>query len=371
MTRLFKDGLLPKAVLVVSKGTRWEYLRTKLSRSIRLHQNSYSQEEIEKELEKNLINQSLPYERIKKSHDTHHTSLKKIVRGIKGSWKDCTVRVIRAHNLELADLERVDAVFTAGGDGTVLQTALWIHKNNIPVITINTDPVLSSGFLCSFQLKESTCFTSEILDLLQTGNFDWLMRARINLTMDDDYKDNHHHHLKIPRLALNEMFFAEDDPSRPTVHETSTGETGSLVQRSSGVIVSTGTGSTAWMSSASMVSKPDIARILTAAGLDLSFEELDNVTTRVNSDCVYSPSSKKLQYFVREPVMNGWYGRHDEPLSVSPRRGFTDLIRIKSLGWGETKLIVDGLRTFTVPYGSTVTARIAPEENWLRTVVFD
>ena len=28
----------------------------------------------------------------------------------------------------------------------------------------------------------------------------------------------------------------------------------------------------------------------------------------------------------------GWYGRHDEPLSATPRRGFLEAIKLRSLG---------------------------------------
>merc|ERR1712232_395314 len=111
-----------------------------------------------------------------------------------------------------------------------------------------------------------------------------------------------------------------------------------------------------------MVSKPDVDRIVRAAGIQLSEVELDELCERVNSDCIYPPDSTHLQYFVREPVMNGWYGRHDEPLSATPRRGFTDMITIRSLGWGKMLLTLDGLHQYEVPYGTLVTASIAPKE---------
>lgn len=55
-----------------------------------------------------------------------------------------------------------------------------------------------------------------------------------------------------------------------------------------------------------MVSKPDVERILKAGGLqNYNDSKLDEICKRVNGDCVYSPESRELQYFVREPVMNG------------------------------------------------------------------
>jgi len=54
-----------------------------------------------------------------------------------------------------SDLDGIDAVITAGGDGTVLEAASVIRTNEIPVITVNTDPTLSIGFLCSFVMPKT------------------------------------------------------------------------------------------------------------------------------------------------------------------------------------------------------------------------
>lgn len=56
-----------------------------------------------------------------------------------------------------------------------------------------------------------------------------------------------------------------------------------------------------------MVSKPDVQRILEAGGLYCDDAKLDEVCERVNNDCVDDVESRRLQYFVREPVMNGGF----------------------------------------------------------------
>ena len=57
-----------------------------------------------------------------------------------------------------------------------------------------------------------------------------------------------------------------------------------------------------------MVPKPDVQRILEAGGLHCDDQKLDEICERVNNDCVDDVESRRLQYFVREPVMNGMCG---------------------------------------------------------------
>lgn len=149
-----------------------------------------------------LRSRGLPHERILKSHDTHQFALTKVVDGLKKSW-GCTVQVIKATDLSPSLLKGVDAVFTAGGDGTVLETAANVFDDSLPVITVNTDPVLSKGFLCAFKLDPERCFVGGFLDKLRKEQFSWLFRSRIEATVNGDKP--------IPRLALNEVFFAEQD----------------------------------------------------------------------------------------------------------------------------------------------------------------
>lgn len=340
-----------RSALVVTKTTRWETITRKFA--------GLTKAEIEEKFRK----RGLPRDRIKMSHDTHHASLEMILKGLSQAGCD-SIRVVQAQGLTPAHLEGVDAVLTAGGDGTVLEAAACIGSSELPVISVNTDPVLSTGFLCAAKITPSLCFKRDVMDRLRDGEFEWLMRSRIRIRLNQ--RESY-----LPRLALNEMLMADSDPSRPTVHETTTSpDQDPLVQRSSGCIVCTGTGSTAWMSSASMVSKHDLDRIFRANNQILEAHELDKVCEIVNSDCIYAPDSRQLQYFVREPVMNGWYGRHDEPLSATPRRGFTEEISLKSLGWGDTSLILDGLHTYKIAYGTIVQAAVAPLEQSLRTVKF-
>lgn len=344
-------------VLVVSKRTRWEFASTRFD--LGGH-----------ELEDYLAKRGFPARRITEAHHQHHDSLDHITRAL--TRRGCDVRVVRAPALIASDLENIDCVFTAGGDGTVLETAARIKTSWLPVVSINTDPNMSFGHLCAFDLNTGESFESGVLDKLRNGQFKPLLRSRIQVVNKNSENAS-------SQLALNEVFYAERDASRPTVHETFIPGVcpEGIVQRNSGVIVSTGTGSTAWMSSACMVHRADVARlagVLNRLGLndkaEWSEDQVDEITEAINSEQLFLPTSKRLKYCMRELVLNGWQGQHDMPLSKHPKHGWTDEITIRSLAW-DGLLTFDGIDHKRVSYGDTLEISIAPETRSLLTIDLD
>ena len=202
---------LPKKVLIVTKVTRFESVSKRFGGKRGT------------ELIQELRARGLPHDRIRTSHETHHAALNKIVDGLRKSWR-CDVAVVSAPSLVSSQFDNVDAVFTAGGDGTVLETALHIHSNMckcyeiqveqvncvciciglVPVVSVNTDPILSTGFLCAYKLHANGCFVEGFLEKLKKLEFEWQFRSRIQITLGGNKK--------LPNLALNEVFFAEADP---------------------------------------------------------------------------------------------------------------------------------------------------------------
>jgi len=342
--------------LVVSKRTRWEFASIKFA--------GLSGEQ----LANKLVADGFPYDRIIASHRAHHKSLDNIVRSLHDIGAD--VRMVRAPSLLASDLDDVDVVFTAGGDGTVLETARRVKDSSIPVVTINTDPTLSTGFLCSFRLNKDVSFEDGVLKPLQGGRYSPMYRTRLQVEYGDGNIS--------PHLSLNEIFFAERDASRPTVHETTLGSEPdeSVVQRGSGVIVCTGTGSTAWMSSATLLAKSEIQRALRYAqeikGDQFKFtdDEINQICKDLREETFFQPESKLAEYCIREPVLNGWYGEHDEPLTSRPQRGMEEHIKIKSLAW-DGVLTFDGIESENVAYGETLNISVAPQEKSLFTLRLD
>lgn len=440
---VFEFGRSIKNVLVVSKATRWECERGALNLDgVALH--------------KELKRRGYPVERIKASHDAHTWSAEHIMESLKRfqSRHPNTIDSIRVKKgrggLTFNDIKHIDLIISAGGDGTLLESASSIslkqpgrnHSKTIPILAVNTDPMLSVGQLCSVRLWQTALEAQEqhgiqknepgtistndfmsVLERIRNGEYTTKIRQRIRI----DLVDENNNVKSIDRLALNEVFYAEIDASRPSVHETiverpygllnqsvnipssSSSMSGygiKRVQRSSGVIVCTGTGSTAWMLSASIIPQSEVRRILLEAvdvlekrNLELSpklknsyesikqengsngnedseydhnevrREVVAEVSRRVREACIFPPDSPNIQYFVREPVLNGWYGRHDTPLSSNPRRGFGKSISLRSLGW-DSALTLDGLFTYRMRYGTSAVMSI-DQDNPLHAIWFD
>ncbi|GBG32137.1 NAD kinase 2, mitochondrial [Hondaea fermentalgiana] len=348
-----------KRVLVVSKRTRWEFASARYG-------GIGGQA-----LERLMRAKGFPYERIVQAHHSHHDALDQITRALRRRGTD--VRMVRAPALIASDLENIDAVFACGGDGTVLETAARVKSSELPVVTVNTDPKLSTGYLCSFALQSGISFERGVLDKLCRGQFSPQLRSRIQVEFGNTGELS-------PHLALNEIFFAERDASRPTVHATtlpSINPTEPVVQRSSGVIVSTGTGSTAWMHSAMTVHRSDVQRVLEclhkeqgpAAPENFAKNEkiVEAISRSLNQLHEFDPADTRLHYYMRELVLNGWYGDHDSPLTQFPKHGFESHLSLRSLSW-DGMLTFDGIEQSPVPYGEELKISLAPPEYSLLTI---
>lgn len=88
--------------------------------------------------------------------------------------------------------------------------------------------------------------TKKVVKFWIVGQFRWRYRQRIRVVLvHQDGKI-----VELPRYALNEVFMSEADPSRPTFYDLGVDQNQREPQRSSGIIISTGTGSSAWYYSA-------------------------------------------------------------------------------------------------------------------------
>ena len=150
-----------------------------------------------------------------------------------------------ANQLTHEAVEGTDMIFSAGGDGTFLKTASFVNTP-IPVAGLNTDPKRSEGNLCCYKVDNVTHRFSTALDRLLEGDFKWRLRQRIRVGMvnQDGYW------FELPRYALNEVFIAEGDASRPSHYNIGIDQHQRESHRSSGILMCTGTGSSAWYSSA-------------------------------------------------------------------------------------------------------------------------
>lgn len=127
----------------------------------------------------------------------------------------------------------VDLVISVGGDGTFIRASHFVKDTLI--LGINSEPEKSEGYLKSLKADELD-FLYEILE----GRFNLIERQRIKVILNG---------VEVEKIALNDVYIGTSmqfHASRYFIDFNGKKEE----QRSSGVIVSTGTGSSAWYKSA-------------------------------------------------------------------------------------------------------------------------
>ena len=307
-----------------------------------------------------------PVDILRGSHERHHRVLGVLSEALSNA--NVSVELVDGGSLLHRHLRSKDVVFSVGGDGTVLKAASKIFSNQVPFIGINSDPVLSMGQLCAVSMApdDDPSKLKNILDRYKAGRFREIFRSRIraDLYSDDENLDvcgTHHEHVSSPALfALNECFLSEDDPSRPAIIEMTT-PSGIKQMRSSGVIVSSASGSTGWIANAGAVHPASISQLLS---------ERDITTCKMLAkrydrkfDFSSSVADSRLQYFVREPVIA------EENIDFGHLRGFAKEVVLRPLGFA-CKLNFDGLRSINVDYGIRIRLTAANATHSLRCLYF-
>jgi broad specificity phosphatase PhoE/NAD kinase len=313
-------------------------------------------------------------DRLVQSYVRHMEGLSQLTLALQSHGMKVTVKQVDQCRAE--DLKGIDLVISAGGDGTMLKSASLLGINtgsassegesstlstaNIPLIGVNTDPQHSSGFLCAFSVEgPHTC--ERVLEHIHRGHFVWKTKTRLSVELIDKLGQS----TVIPQFALNDILIAEKDPGRPFVYELTVDDQASEIQRSSGVLISTGTGSTAWMSSAAAIHADQVQRILADVGLKTSAAEAKHIAERVNLDMVFDSESDELEYYVREQLLtqvNSSKGKYHY------RHGFGKKLMIRSLGWN-ANMFFDGLSTYTLPKGTIAQINIGNKTHSKLTVL--
>ena len=134
----------------------------------------------------------------------------------------------------LSDNEfELDLALSIGGDGTFLHTAALIHRQNIPILGINTGRL---GFLADVSAKD----IEETLDELYRNYYKVEERRLLQLIVEDGEP------FKSYNYALNEVaILKRDTSSMITIHTQLNGEYLTSYQ-ADGLVIATPTGSTAY-----------------------------------------------------------------------------------------------------------------------------
>ncbi|CAF4833063.1 unnamed protein product [Pieris macdunnoughi] len=382
--------------LIVSKVTRYEY-------------EKHSHDNISNwELEKILRNRGSDYD----SMVSNHKEQKSFEEGVAKALKEMGVKVEMASRLTYNEemINWCDAVVPCGGDGTFLLAASRVRDANKPVIGFNSAPHKSVGRLClptwcSNDLKGA-------LQSLKEGKFRWMRRSRIRTTITSDQKlldtitpvdlhtlhfcryppvshqeDNHEGATRLkdpqeeskcslatkvlPFLALNEVFIGESVTSRVSLLRLKIDDGKWAHTKSSGLCVTTGTGSTSWHYSINCLRTHSVLELMKilheeyGADLDTSLEKAREVTEKYNTKLMFPPDSEQLAYSVREyitfeewPAPRGLRVR-DRAEAVTVRSHCTD-----------AGLVIDGSVSFPFNDGTQALLEIHPEDS-LMTVQMD
>jgi len=202
---------------------------------------------------------------------------KSLVHKILGKYK-LNHRFVDRDTAKQADFERSDFIITLGGDGTLLRAA---HKiKNQYLLGVCSDLRINEGFLTQ-ACKPN--FEDRIKALL-SGKYKVVKLLRLQAIINNKIKSP---------PALNDIFMGSKKPyhtARYYIEIRGKRE----YQKSSGVIISTSAGSTAWNRS--------------AGGKKLALD------------------SNKIQYLVREP----YHGRLSQSKLIKGTLRKNDIIRIES-----------------------------------------
>lgn len=172
------------------------------------------------------------YRRLIDSHNRQTITLEEVRRCL--DKENVNYEIV--HRAELQPVTERDLVVSVGGDGTLLDLSHYVQDT--PILGVNSDPVNSVGFYTS-------CTGENFHGVLKNLNkYPRTVLQRLKIEKDNAV---------LPQLVLNDVLFAHVSPAAMTRYEMKvdgksllTAEGGSIL-RSSGLLVCTAAGSTAWM----------------------------------------------------------------------------------------------------------------------------
>ncbi|KAJ1370956.1 hypothetical protein KIN20_032795 [Parelaphostrongylus tenuis] len=374
----------------------------------------------EEQLKAELRRRGSDYNQLIRKHQIHHSFLQTIQSDLEEAGVES--KVVQRFDYTEDVINWADAVLTAGGDGTFLLGASRIHQRDKPVIGICTDPQGSEGYMCLMRKLPKEHFRSALRRLLD-GDFHWLYRQRIRITLSGDscsgvgdsiylhdqqlntdpvttrWLDSFHQPstsgtslddgaisnktkktmrrtrsppkrvtMQLPVLALNEVFIGESLSSRVSYYEIQIDNGKMTKQKSSGITICTGTGSTSWYFNINKLTEKCVSDLLRITsdhcGVKLPADNKQVVTeicTKFNQQLIFEPDSLRMAFTMRDPIFNSTF-------SPTAPRGFAEKIRVKSRGY-DAHLVVDGGVSYRFNDGAEAFLEVR-EEDALQTVVF-
>lgn len=259
----------------------------------------YILDEERKQLKALYHDSHLSTQSLKRAHDEHNRSIdlvKKVLSKHKMNYK-----IEQRH--EVSNLENYDLIITVGGDGTFLRSSHFVRDQ--PILGVNSSPHHSVGALCSIHAKE---FPQKFAAIL-AGNYECKYLPRMKISINDE---------PVPNEAVNDVLFTNHNPAATSRYFIRLGRK-IEEHKSSGVWVSTQTGST--------------AAIQAAGGMRMA-QHFGN----------------HLQYLVREPYQGLYNPYHLSRGFIEPNKALKVINKMLN-----SQIFIDGPTTFyNLNYGDEV-----------------
>ncbi len=171
--------------------------------------------------------------RIERTDEEHRLTLQHVVDTLHD--RDIDARCVAREPGEPFDVRDEELVVTVGGDGTFLDASHSV-RNNVPMLGVNSAPISSFGHFC---LTDRAGFNAT-LDAILSGKRKPLALLRLQLSID---------RVPIDIPVLNEVYVTHSNPAGTSRYKLEvSGKTAE--HKSSGLFISTPSGSTGFMRAA-------------------------------------------------------------------------------------------------------------------------
>ncbi|XP_043686477.1 NAD kinase 2, mitochondrial isoform X1 [Vespula pensylvanica] len=366
------SSFVPKKVLIVAKLTRYCFEK--------LREPSLNEEQFKNKLLEKGSDYDLLFDTYRATKDIEN-EVTKILNKLNIEYKKVDRSTINSTDIMWADL-----VLPIGGDGTFLLAANLIFDDKTPILGINSYPRNSEGFL--MLPSYYTNHIPRIFELLKAGQYDVLMRSRIRITLKGEgiwdppfhmHEEKNflgverffsHGRLKptnanqlnervLPWLALNEAFVAEVFAAKMSNLLIKFDDEENFHRiKSSGICISTGTGSTSWYKAINSIHPQLVRQIFSLLNGRTNFTktDIDKICSKFNHSLHFSPEAQNIGYAIRDlNVTKGFQAQKS-----LERFNFCKKLTIRSLCMNGG-LVLDGGIAVQFNLGTTAEFKIDPE----------
>ncbi|KAL6442326.1 hypothetical protein ACFW04_002527 [Cataglyphis niger] len=374
-----ESSFVPKKILVVAKLSRYHFERLR------------EPELNETQLKLKLIERGSDYDTMLTSHFVTKAVIDHVIRVLQNM--NVEYKIVDRTTIDQSYFTWADLILPVGGDGTFLLASNLIFDNKKLIMGINSNPEKSEGYL--LLSPKYTENIREIFEMLRAGHYNILMRRRIRTTLkgEDIWKPPFHMHEKgrvaggervyvnekfkdtpdelprerrLPWLALNEVFMGETLSARTSTLFIKLDEEQKYQKiKSSGLCVSTGTGSTSWYKSINSLNQQTVREVLSLIDNKRQFtnNEIEAICLTFNNNLQFDAEDSKLCYSIRDMIV-------PDPISISKGvypRGFCKKITVRSQCF-DAGLVLDGGIAVPFNFGTIAEIETFPEDS-LRSII--